>query len=78
VQPVAHRPLQDMLLVSNRELSFMLHMLHLITNTAACLQLQQLCSWKQNSCIVLCFIVAQISTIPLRCQVRLNKVCLKS
>jgi len=49
----------------------MLNMLHLITNTAVHLHLQQLCSQKQK--MVVYFITVQKSTIPLQCHVRMNK-----
>jgi len=51
----------------------MLNMFHLISNTAARRQSQQMCSRKQNGGSVLYFIVAQESTITLRCRLRMNK-----
>jgi len=78
VQPAAHEPLLDIkLLVRNINLPCILNMLHLITNLAACLQPRQLCSRKQSSDNVLCFMVTQKSTIPLRCHVRMNETHLK-
>jgi hypothetical protein len=39
MKPAAHGPLQDItLFVSNMKASYMLYMLNLITDTAACLQ----------------------------------------
>jgi hypothetical protein len=59
---VAYEPLQDItLLVNNIKLSCMI----ITTNTATHLQLQQLCSQKQNCGGVLYFTMAQNSTIPL-------------
>jgi len=55
----------------------MLNMLHLITNTAACLKPWQLCYRKQSSGSVFYFIAAQKSTIPLRCRVRINRASRK-
>jgi len=53
VQPVAHEPLQDVtLLVRNLKLSCILNMSHLLTNTAARLQPQHLCSRSVLHCIV--------------------------